>query len=331
MKKFTLFALCLIAIAGITGCSGENNEPKALHEQTELETVVAHEETISETRTIEHAMGVTEVPAHPQRIVVLNGDALEALLSVGVKPIGATQAMGDRIWYEHLEEYMDGITNVGSMSEPDLELIMQLEPDLIIGTKTRTESSYELLSEIAPTIFNEAHTNGEWKEDFRLYVDTINKRDEGEVILSAWEERAALLSSKLDAAGQLNQEVGVLRFTAGQGRFFYNNSYSGSILIELGFNRPENHDSYEKWTENITMERIPEMDADILFYFVLDSGDGEGNQFASEWMNSQLFQSLRASQNGQLYQVNDAYWNMTYGILSADYVLNDIERILLGE
>ncbi len=71
------------------------------------------------------------------------------------------------------------------------------------------------------------------------------------------------------------------------------------------------------------------MDADVLFYFVLDTGDGEAIRFADEWMNTRLFQNLRASQKGQVYQVNDGYWNMTYGILSADYVLADIERYML--
>ncbi|NLY11087.1 MAG: iron-siderophore ABC transporter substrate-binding protein [Firmicutes bacterium] len=287
------------------------------------------EVTYAQTRPINHAMGVTEVPVNPERIVVLNGDGLEALLSVGITPVGTAKAMGDREWYEHLEEYMDGVVNVGEMTAPNLELIMMLEPDLIIGTKSRQEASYELLSMIAPTVFTESHTLGQWKADFLLYVDAVNKLDEGKKILEAWEQRAADLSKRLAEAGKLDQEVGIIRFTAGQGRFFYNMSFSGSIIKELGFKRPKNHDYDDRWVENITQERISEMDADVLFYFVLDTGDGEAIRFADEWMNTRLFQNLRASQKGQVYQVNDGYWNMTYGILSADYVLADIERYML--
>ncbi|WP_176719891.1 ABC transporter substrate-binding protein [Desulfuribacillus alkaliarsenatis] len=333
MKKIWLFSIVALLLV-LTACGGSATQSSS--DQGNQNGVGRENEGNNEavepgTRIIEHAMGTTEVPANPHRIVVMNGDALEALLAVGITPVGATQAMGDRIWYPHLEEYMDGVTNVGTMSEPDLEAVMQLEPDLILGTKTRTESSYDLLSMIAPTIFNEAHTDGEWKNDFLLYVESVGKLEEGKKILEDWEARAANLSIRLGAADKLNEEVGVLRFTAGQGRFFYNNSYSGSILKELNFARPANHDSYDAWTENITQERIPEMDADILFYFVLDSGDGEGLKFADEWMSHQLFQGLRAAQKGQVYEVDDAYWNMTYGIISADYVLDDIERMLLGE
>lgn len=320
MKKIWLTLILLVSLIALAGCNSSSNDSSG-----DDSSSVKYE-----TRVIEHAMGSTEVPVSPEKIVVLNGDALEALISLGIKPIGATQAMGDRIWYPHLEEHMDGVTNVGTMTEPDLEAIMSLEPDLIIGTKSRTEESYDFLSEIAPTVFNEDHRNGLWKEDFLLYADSVGKLDEGESVLQDWEERAKHLSEKLDKSDKLSYEVGVLRFTAGQGRYFYNNSYSGSILKELGFARPANHASDDKWTENITQERIPEMDADILFYFVLDEGDGEGTKFADEWMSTQLFQDLRASQSDSVYEVSDAYWNMTYGILSADYVIEDIERIILA-
>lgn len=283
------------------------------------------------TRTVSTIHGDIEVPVNPQRVVVLTGDALEAVLSVGLIPVGSVEAMGDTEWYEHLLEYMDGVVNVGAMGTPDLEAIQQLAPDLILGTNSRQEESYELLQAIAPTVFTESHTLGQWKTDFRLYVDAVNKLDEGEQALADWEERAAELSTKLDAAGKLEQEVGILRFTAGQGRFFYNMSYSGSIVKELGFARPANHDIDDQWVENITQERIPEMNADILFYFVLESGDGEATKFADEWIETQLFQDLRAAQNEQLYEVEDGYWNMTYGIISADYVLEDIERLVLGQ
>ncbi|TCK92412.1 iron complex transport system substrate-binding protein [Natranaerovirga hydrolytica] len=331
MKKLLVFISILALTLGLVACGGSNDEPEVTSNPVEGASSdnESTEDEEPDTRTIEHAMGVSEVPVNPERIVVLNGDGLEAILSVGVTPIGSTQAMGERQWYEHLEDYMDGVTNVGTMTEPDLEAIMQLEPDLILGVKSRQEESYDLLSAIAPTVFTETHTLGGWKEDFKLYVDAINKSEEGAEVLAAWEERASELSAKLEAAGVLDQEVSIVRFTAGQGRFFYNNSYSGSIMKELGFARPENHDVDDLWMESITQERIPEMDSDVMFYFVLDQGDGEAIQFSDEWMSTVLFQNLRAAQNEQVYEVDDAYWNMTYGILSADYVLEDIERLML--
>lgn len=346
-KKILLALLLVFVLVFVAACGGGNDANNAGSgnsaqqagsgntgaAEPEAPKAEGEQPADSGTRLITHIMeeNGTEVPANPQRVVVLTGDALEAVLAVGIKPVGSVQAMGDREWYPHLEEYMDGVVNVGAMSSPDLEAIQLLEPDLILGAKSRQEESYELLKEIAPTVFTESHTLGQWKSDFRLYVDAVGQKEKGEEILAAWEGRAAELSGRLKEAGKLDQEVGILRFTAGQGRFFYNMSYSGSIIKELGFARPANHDVDDKWVENITQERIPEMDADVLFYFVLDSGDGKAIEFADEWIDSPLFQELRAAKSNQLYQVDDGYWNMTYGILSADYVLADIERHMLGQ
>ena len=47
---------------------------------------------IATAREITHAMGVTDVPDNPQRIVVLTNDGTEALLAIGVTPVGAAKS-----------------------------------------------------------------------------------------------------------------------------------------------------------------------------------------------------------------------------------------------
>ncbi|WP_018922974.1 ABC transporter substrate-binding protein [Salsuginibacillus kocurii] len=335
MKKFQL-TICAASVLVLAACGADEQEEASTAEGEEGMADEASadentdEDTAEGTRTIEHAMGEAEVPEEPERIVALTGDALEALLSVGITPVGATEAMGEDEWYPHLEDQMEGVTNVGEMGEPDLEAIQALEPDLILGNQNRQEESYEVLNEIAPTVFTETYF-GTWKEDFELYTEAANEAEAGEEVMAEWEERAFDLSDTLAAEEKLDQEVGVVRFTAGQGRYFYNDSYAVSILQELGFERPELHDEDEGFVENITQERIPEMDADLLFYFVLDDGDGEGYEFADEWMETDLFQRLEAYQEDQVHEVNQDYWNMTYGILSADYVLEDVEELVLNE
>lgn len=42
--------------------------------------------------TVEHAMGKTEVPANPKRVVILTNEGTEALLELGVKPVGAVKS-----------------------------------------------------------------------------------------------------------------------------------------------------------------------------------------------------------------------------------------------
>ncbi|MBO0791975.1 MAG: hypothetical protein J2P36_13650, partial [Ktedonobacteraceae bacterium] len=46
----------------------------------------------TDMRTIKHAMGETKVPASPKRVVVLDTGELDAVISLGIIPVGAVEA-----------------------------------------------------------------------------------------------------------------------------------------------------------------------------------------------------------------------------------------------
>ena len=106
-------------------------------------------------RDITHAMGISDVPDAPLRVAVLTNEGTEALLALGVKPIGAVESWKGNPWYDYLMPQMEGVTLLGAEGEPNLELIATLEPDLILGSKVRQEKVYDQLSAIAPTVMTE--------------------------------------------------------------------------------------------------------------------------------------------------------------------------------
>ena len=57
-------------------------------------------------REITHAMGTTEVPDAPQKIVVLTNEGTEALLAVGITPVGAVRSWLGNPWYSHIAPLM---------------------------------------------------------------------------------------------------------------------------------------------------------------------------------------------------------------------------------
>src|SRR5690554_1223765 len=75
------------------------------------------------SRTVEHDMGSTEVPAEPERVVVLDSPHLDASLSLGVTPVGAVQASVDEGLPAYLGDRTEGIEIVGTIEEPNLEAI----------------------------------------------------------------------------------------------------------------------------------------------------------------------------------------------------------------
>lgn len=274
-------------------------------------------------REITHAMGVTDVPDHPQRVVVLTNEGTEALLAVGIKPVGAVKSWLGNPWYDHITSEMSDVTVLGEESAVNLEVLVSLQPDLIIANKQRHEAIYDQLSAIAPTVVSE-RLRGDWKKNMALYTDAVGKGAEGKAALAAFDARIAALHDELGAS--LDEKISIARFMAGQTRIMFKDSFSGLILSELGFHRPASQDK-DEFAEEITKERIPEFEGDRLITFTYELGNGEGDSQAKDWQADPLWQNLAVFKAGKVHAVSDAVWNTAGGIIAANLLLDDIEKI----
>lgn len=274
-------------------------------------------------REITHSMGVTDVPDDPQRIVVLTNEGTEALLAVGITPVGAVKSWLGDPWYDHIAADMAEVTMVGEESAVNLEVLVALEPDLILGNKQRHEAIYEQLSAIAPTVISE-RLRGDWKINMALYTDAAGKGEEGQAALAAFDARIAALHDALGAS--LEEQISIARFMAGQTRIMFKDSFSGLILDELGFHRPPSQDK-DEFAEEITKERVPEFEGDRLIYFTYETGNGEADSQAADWTADPLWQNLAVVKAGKVHEVSDAIWNTAGGIIAGNLLLDDIETI----
>ncbi|MBN8193625.1 iron-siderophore ABC transporter substrate-binding protein [Bacillus sp. NTK074B] len=281
-----------------------------------------------ETYTVKHAMGTTEIKGTPKKVVILTNEGTEALLSMGVTPAGAVQSWTGDPWYEHIGDDMKDVEVVGTESELNMEAIAKLQPDLIIGNKMRQEEQYNQLKEIAPTVMAET-LRGDWKENFELYAKALNKEEKGQKVLDEYDQRIEDLKGRL--GDKLDQQVSMVRFMAGDVRIYHKDSFSGVILDELGFARPDGQDVDDFAEKGVTKERIPAMDGDVLFYFTYETGDGEANKLAEEWINDPLFQNLEVAKKDRVYEVNDSIWNTAGGVIAANQMLDDIEKYFLEQ
>ncbi|GAB5446171.1 ABC transporter substrate-binding protein [Gymnodinialimonas sp.] len=268
-------------------------------------------------------MGETEVPDAPQRIVILTNEGTEALLSLGITPVGAANSWLGDPWYDHITPLMEGVEPVGRESGINLELVAALEPDLIIGNMQRHEEVYTQLDAIAPTVLSE-RLRGDWRVNYELYAEAVGMADEGATVLAEYDAEVAELSAAL--GDHLTEEVSIIRFLASQIRIYQLDSFSGVILSDLGFARPENQD-VEDFALRVGRESIPDMDGDRIFHFTYDNGNGEGNTAAAAALADPLWQGLSAVEAGRVHPVSDAVWNTAGGILAARLMLGDIAEI----
>lgn len=295
----------------------------------------AQEETgPATTRTIEHAVDSTEVACAPQRVVTLGQGATEDALALGIKPVGAVDPWGGK-WYAYLADQTEGIASVGSETEPNLETIASLNPDLILGSKLRHEAIYDQLKQIAPTVFTES-IGKTWKENFQLHAQALCRDEAGAALLADWAARIA--DFKAQMGDRLDTEVSLVRFRSGEVRI-YTTGFPGSILREAGLSRPEAQQvadwdadaQADPQVMNLSMEQIPLMDGDVMFYMVSDWGNDEGSAIQAEWADHPLWQTLSVVQNDAVYPVNEEHWNLGGGIQAANHMLDDLYAFFLPD
>ncbi|KGR75407.1 ABC transporter substrate-binding protein [Ureibacillus sinduriensis] len=314
LTLFVFLSLLLLAACGNTNESADKEEAKTQAAETT-------------SYSVEHAMGTTEIPATPERVVILTNEGTEALLALGVKPVGAVMSWDQDPWYEHISDEMDGVEVVGDESEVNIEKIAELKPDLIIGNKVRQEAMYEKFKAIAPTVFSE-DLAGDWKINFELYAKALNLTDKGKEVMVQYDNKVEEVKTKL--GDKVNQEISIVRFSSRPTRIYYTDSFSGVVFDQLGFKRAAHQaklftkdNKMGNFAVEVDKELIPEMDADALFYFTY----ADSTAVEEEWTNDPLWKNLTAVKEGHAYKVSDIIWNTAGGVKAANLMLDDIEKI----
>ncbi len=271
-------------------------------------------------RLITHAMGETCVTEAPQRVVVLDTGETDNALALGAPVVGAP--ISDVNQYQaYLTSQLDGIVDTGTISEPNLEVILSLSPDLILGSSQRYEAIYEELSLIAPTVFTES-LRVPWQDNFTLHAAALDREAEAKELLAGYDahiaEVQAVLGDNLD-----NTTISIIRFRPGQVRLYLKSSYIGYILQDIGLPRPASQDE-DVFSAEISLEEVQAVDADYIFITGYAQYDSDQDIF----LNSPLWQTLEAVQNERAIDVNDDTWIAGLGVQAANLVLDDLETIL---
>lgn len=276
-----------------------------------------------ETREVAHAMGTTEVPADPERVVVLDSSFLDAALAVGVEPVGATEASAGFGMPEYLADRVPDIEVVGLTDEPSLEAIASLRPDLILGAKVRHEAVYDELADIAPTVFTES-SGTNWKDGLAVTADALGEVARAEQLVADHEARADALGEEIGAPGE---RLSMVRFLLpDEIRIYGPNTFSGSVLADVGFDLGD-HEWDEYSMAYVSAEQLGRANADVVF--ATSYGGTETPEFDAAFAPVEpLWQSVPAVAGGRAHWVEDDVWMLGIGPTGAGLILDDLERVL---
>ncbi|MGS3141818.1 amonabactin ABC transporter substrate-binding protein [Aeromonas sanarellii] len=280
----------------------------------------------SETRQVTDADGKTQVvPAQPKRVVVLSEIDLDSALTLGLQPVGTVNGRGQSTLPRYLlQQAGKEIAVVGDLDNPNLEKLIDLEPDLILTGQTKPEL-LALLKEIAPTVVT-GNWGDSWKEIFNRSAHVLNRDAEAKTFLAQYDARLQQARSKL--AKHQGERLSIVRWNPKGPSYMHGGTFASSVVEEMGLTRPT-HQIGDKTPHSpaLSLESLNLLDGDWLVIGTL-SASGDAVDAMKQAEQTPAFQQLGAIKSKRFGAVDGSLWTSTGGPQAALEVIDDVEQLL---
>lgn len=298
-------------------------------------------QSVTDCYPLEHMAGKTCVPEQVERLVTLDAGSLENAIALGIPPV----ASADLQWIgkDYPLEKLEDIVDLGQSESPNLERMLPLKPDLIVGSDF-PDTLYRQTSQIAPTVFFGFEYSGLWKEVFQKYAQALNREEIAQQVMDNYYLRLENFKQRFEATPNADKlssfKVSVVRVYPDSVYLYFRDSFIGTVLQDIGFARPESQDisaaqasqRYQNPIQApISFEKLNQADGDVIFVWTAeeDATAQKVQQKLEELRANPLWQRLKAVQNNQVYVV-PKYW-IGSGPIAADAVIDDLFKHLLIE
>lgn len=281
----------------------------------------------SSTVSVTHISGNSTVKTNPQNVVMLNYGVLDTYDELGLQtavkglPLAGTP--------EYLKEFaaIEGMVDVGTLKEANLEKVNEVEPDLII-IGGRLAANYDEFTKVAPTINLNVDSENymeSFKENQRIIGELYGKQDEVEKELSDIDTRIEAIQAKAAESGKK-----ALIVLTNEGRMSAYGKGSRFGIIHDVFGVAPADETIESSThgQSVSNEFIKEVNPDILF--VIDRGAAIKRESASvEQFANPLIQQTNAFKDDKIVFLNPEIWYLSGGGLkSIKMMLDEVENAI---
>ncbi|WP_285768514.1 iron-hydroxamate ABC transporter substrate-binding protein [Peribacillus sp. SI8-4] len=306
MKKILIpFILLLVLI--ISACGNNESTEKGKSSDSKKEK--------SGTITYQSENGPIEVPANPKRVVVLSSFAGN-VQALGVNLVGVDS------WSKMNPNFkLDGVEEV---TDENLEKIIDLNPDLIIGLSTI--KNVDKLKEIAPTV---TYTYG--KVDYLTQQVEIgkllNKEKEAQAWVDDFKKRAKNTGDEIKA--KIGEDATVSVFEKFDKQFYvYGDNWGRGTEIlyqemKLGMPEKVKETALKDGYFALSLEVLKDYAGD---YVILSTNKDQDNSF----QQTDTFKNIPAVKNNQLFEADAKkfYFNDP---ITLDYQLDFFSKSFLGK
>ncbi|MDY7992903.1 ABC transporter substrate-binding protein [Paenibacillus sp. S33] len=287
---FMMTAMLLVLSVFISACGGNNNGSNPASSSEDKQESA----TTGETRSFKTVKGDIQIPAKPQRIVTdfYGGE----LLSVGANVVGVEPtAFQNPFLTDLLKE--KGTKEVGDPT--NLEKTLELKPDLIVVMK---DTNYEALSKIAPTLYIPYGTTTNIYDTVKLFGDITGEKEKAEQFIAAFDKKAAEGRARLEGVIDEKATFGLYELTDKHALWIFgDNAGRGgqAVYNALKLNMPKKTVNSKEQTVQLSMEVLPQYDADYMFLTTYDP-EKKGDAL-KQLKSSAVWGNLPAVKNNRVF------------------------------
>jgi iron complex transport system substrate-binding protein len=278
-----------------------------------------------QTRRVTTGWGAVDVPRAPKRVVVFDRrGTLGYLLDLGIKPIAALSAPAiyGKTFHPLLEADTANITPLDYQT-PDIEKVLQLKPDLIVGYRAEMEKSLQLLSNIAPSVSVPIDFNNP-QEELKFLAPIFGLETKADALIKDFEGDIVKAKAKLKAPGK----VSILLPQAENVRIYNGKNLLGQIVSGLGGTVGPDITKFgaepTALLANVSYEQLSVVDGDTIALLV---------NYGEEWMgyikkltDMPVFKSLPAARNNRIIQVESQATFGTAGLRGQRSILEVLTK-----
>lgn len=242
----------------------------------------------------------------PQRIIAVWQDTIELLLALGVGDrIVAGMGVPDKKYLR--PEYQAQYEKIPytSLQNLDVETIMMMEPDFIIGWYSTFGSkvlrgtdfwlSRGVNTYIAPSSRASAHQN-KLEEEYEYILDAGKIFDKNERAEALVEEMKKEITSVTDRTGQMPQKPRgiIMEFQGKEARTYGEKTLAGDIFTQLGGELIAQKDT-------LSLEQVVDLDPDVIFLVITERNYGNEQVFLDRVYQNKALSHLRCAREKRVY------------------------------
>lgn len=327
--RFLALALLVAVFISACGLSSPHREPSPA----------------ANCRIVKHDAGETSICKPPETVAALTPLILDIMLALGIQPAAYADVgvlnlrqfdrpaeqvpyLGDRITTQPI--------NLGSRDRPSLEALTLLKPDLILAETWHSQSTYDLLSKIAPTLLVN-NEQGKWQHSIQVIANAVEKQEKAQQVVAAHYQHLDQTRNKLARVIASYPRMLVISSNPTLDAIFLDSysSTSADLLDELGFHLVLLDGDTERdptVRPQLSIEALSQLEADIIIVQIWDEKLADhSKQVQQQWSQNPILSTMQAYRSDRVYFVDYHLWGSNiHGPITDELILNQLPELLLS-